>query len=149
MRTTLMRCAFVIAVLSMLVSCGGGGESGPPACTANGNIWLLDSGGSPLLATSVTATQNATVPNVPVSVGYTSQVAAIAAGYPPGAVDPRTFGIDILPVGNPASNPTGFALTFDTHRVPATYTATWRFVAVDAGSRLLGCQDLPVTFTIN
>jgi hypothetical protein len=152
MKTTLLRCTIVIAVLSLLVSCGGGGGDGgsnPSACTPNGNIWLLDSGGSALHATSVTAAQNASVPNVPVSVGYTSLVAAIAAGYPPEAVDPRTFGMNIVTVGVPASNPTGFELTFDAHRAPATYTATWRFVAVDAGSHPLGCQDLPVTFTIN
>ena len=142
----------VLAVLSLLASCGGGDGGGgraTPACTPNGNIWLLNSVGDPLLATSVTTSQGVSVPAVQVFVGYTSQAAVIEAGYSPGAVDPRTVGMDIIPIGGPAANPARFDLTFDAGRPIGTYAATWRFVARDAGYSILGCQDLPVTFTVN
>ena len=152
MKTTLMRCAVLIAALSLLASCGGGGDGGggssTPVCTPNGNISLLDSGSNPLLATSVTTSQGAPVPPVPVFVGYVSPpVAAILAGYPPGSVDPRTYGMNITVVGT--ANPAEFSMTFDSTRAPGTYNATWRFVVTDAVPNVVGCQDLPVTFTIN
>jgi hypothetical protein len=52
-------------------------------------------------------------------------------------------------VGTFADNPVEFDLTFDSSYPKATYTATWRFVVADADLNVVGCRDLPVTFTIN
>jgi hypothetical protein len=140
-----------IVVLSLLASCGGGGGgAAAPSCTPNGNISLLSSstGTTPLLSSTVTATQGAVVPPFPVFVAYmTPPVASILAGYPPGSADPRTFGIDITVVS--IANPAEFSLTFNSTGATGTYEATWRFVVTDAGASVVGCEDLPVTFTIN
>ena len=154
MKTTLMRYAFLIAALSLLASCGGGGDGGggssTPVCTQTANMTLYtSSAGSTLLSSvTITATQYEAVPPFPVFVGYVSPpVAAILAGYPPGSVDPRTYGMNITVVGT--ANPAEFSMTFDSTRAPGTYNATWRFVVTDAVPNVVGCQDLPVTFTIN
>jgi len=153
MKSILLRWAILIAIPSLLVSCGGGGGGGgAPACTPNGNISLHSSSTGTTLLSSITVTtlQSVSVTPVPVFVKYTKPpVAAVLAGYPPGAADPRTVVIDIVPFGSPTANPLQFSLTFDSTKPMATYLATWRFVVVDAGANVLGCQDLPVTFTIN
>jgi hypothetical protein len=152
MTSIALRGAALIAVLLLLASCGGdGGGNNEFTCTPNGNISLLDSiGGNTLLGISVTIAQGAAVPPVPVFAGYMSPpIAAVLAGYPPASVDPRTLGINIALIGPSSANPLEFSMTFDSNGTKATYNATWRFVALDAGASVLGCQDLPVTFTIN
>jgi hypothetical protein len=153
MTSIALRGAVLIVFLLLLASCGGGGGGGSNefTCTPNGNISLLDSiGGNPLLGISVTIAQGAAVTPVPVFVGYMSPpVAAVLAGYPPASVDPRTLGINIALISPSSANPLEFSMTFDSNGAKATYNATWRFVALDAGASVLGCQDLPVTFTIN
>ena len=156
MRSTSLRCAILIAVLSLLASCGGGGGGGgsdTAVCTQTGNMTLYTSSTGTMLLTSVTvsAQQNAaSVPPVPVFVGYTSPpVAAIVVGYPVGSADPRSFGIGIVAVGVPPANPLEFSITFNANRAAATYQATWRFVVTDAVPNVVGCQDLPVTFTVH
>jgi hypothetical protein len=154
MKTTSMRCAVLIAALSLLASCGGGGGGGggssATVCTQTANMTLYTSStGTTLLSSiTVTATRNAAVPPFPVFVGYMNPpVAAILAGYPPGSVDPRTYGMNITSVGT--ANPAEFSITFDSTGAPGTYNATWRFVVTDVVPTVVGCQDLPVTFTIN
>jgi hypothetical protein len=153
MKSLSLRGAVLIAALFLLASCsrgGGGGGSTTFTCTPNGNISLLDSiGGNPLLDITVSLLQSSPVFSVPVFVGYTSPpAAAVLAGYPPGSTDPRTLGIDIALIGQTSDNPLEFSITFDSNHDKATYNATWRFVVVDAGANVVGCQDLPVTFTI-
>jgi hypothetical protein len=103
-----------------------------------------------MLLTSITQTgaQGNPVPDVPVWVGYLSPpVGAILAGYPADGVDPLNFGINIVQFGS--SNPLEFHVTFDANRPPATYQAVLRFVATDQTlTDPLGCQDVPVTFTV-
>jgi hypothetical protein len=155
MRSRSLRCAILIAVLSLLASCGGGGGGGgsdTPVCTQTGNMTLYTSSAGTMLLTSVTVTavQGDPVPDVPVFVGYMSPpVAAIVAGYPVGSTDPRSFGIGIVAAGAWPDNPLQFSITFDANRAAATYQGTWRFVVTDAVPRVVGCQDLPVTFTVN
>ncbi len=154
MKKTILRYAFLIAVLLPLLSCGNvttntstSDSSDSTACTPNGNLWLFDNGGNLLTAVTVTAIHNVSVPDVTVSAGYSSQTAGLGAGYAPGATDPRTVGMNISQVDS--NNPMKFSLSFDSSLSPATYKASWRFVTVDSSSNMLGCQDLPVTFTIN
>lgn len=96
MKTISLRCAVMIAVLSLLVSCGGGGGgSDTPTCTPNGNISLHTSSTTtdPLLGLTISIARGVGVHTFPVFVRYTSPpVAAIAAGYTPGTADPRTSG---------------------------------------------------------
>jgi hypothetical protein len=151
MKSLSLRCAVIIAVLSLLAACGGSGN-GEPACTPNGNLTLHSSSSTTILLTSLTFTAVHTVPVttvVPVFVRFvTPPVAAIDAGYPPGTTDPRTVGmnIDFVPPGT--VSPIEFHLLFSSSPVPAVYRATWRFAAFDTGRNVVGCRDLPVTFTI-
>jgi hypothetical protein len=86
---------------------------------------------------------------VSVFIRYASPpVAAILAGYPPGGTDPRTVGINIAQASPSTNNPVQFSLSFVTTGATATYSAMWRFVAIDASPKPVGCQDLPVTFAI-
>lgn len=152
MNAQVLRGALLIAVLSLLASCGGGGGSAGSSCTPNGNISLFtgSTGTTPLSSITATALQGAAVPPVAVYVAYAKPpVAAVLAGYPPGAVNPLTYGITIALTGPSIADPLAFSMTFDSTHARATYNATWRFVVVDAGSSVVGCQDLPVTFTIN
>jgi hypothetical protein len=146
-------CIMFFVAMSLLASCGrgGGGDgSSTPVCMQTANMTLYTNSTGTMLLTSVTVTavQGTPVPDVPVFVGYVSPpVAAIAAGYPPGSVDPRTVGMNITVVGT--ANPAEFSMTFDSALAKATYEATWRFVAMDSTFKnLLGCQDVPVTFTV-
>jgi len=152
MKTVVPRWTVVIAAVFLLASCGSSGGGGEVSCTSNGVISLLSTtSGTPLLSTTVTVTRDYTPePSVPVFVAYTSPpVAAILAGYPPGTTDPRTIGVNIAALSPTTANPLAFMLSFNTTLIPDTYHATWRFVAVDAGSNVAGCVDLPVTFTVH
>jgi hypothetical protein len=151
MRSIALTGTMLLAVLALLMSCGRGGDNASTACTPNGNMTLHSSSTGTTLLSSITVTTAPTVSVAPVPVfaAYVSPpVAVIGAGYPPGATDPRTVGMNINPVGLPANNQAQFSLTFDSNLNPATYSATWRFVAFDAGSNIVGCRDLPVTFII-
>ncbi|NTW60856.1 MAG: hypothetical protein HGA43_17040 [Nitrospirae bacterium] len=146
-----LRCAVLIAMLALLASCGGGGGSDQTACTPSGYMLLHSSSTGTTLLSSVTVStmQNAPVTPVPVFVEYMSPpVAAMLVGYPPGATDPRTVGMNIVVASSPPANPIEVDLTFDSTLPTATYYATWRFVAVDTSSNIVGCRDLPVTFTV-
>jgi len=153
MKVTSLSCAVLIAVLSLLASCGGSSNSSAPVCTQSGNMTLYTSSTGTMLLTSITVTaqQNAvSVPDVPVWVGYLKPpVAVILAGYPAGGVDPFIYGINISQSGFDTDNPLQFRVTFDAIRSPGSYQAVLRFVATDlALIDPLGCQDVPVTFTV-
>lgn len=153
MRSMSRKWAVLIAGMVLIASCGGGGGGGSPqtACTTTENMKLHSSSTGTTLLSSVTvsAIQYIQVAPFPVFVEYTSPpVAAIVAGYSPGAVDPRTVGMDIAVVVPPPANPIEVDLTFDPSLAKDTYTATWRFVALDANANIVGCNDLPTTFTI-
>jgi hypothetical protein len=154
MKLISLRWAVLVAALSLLAACGGGGGGGgggsaDTTCTPNANLVLQNSTGDPLLNITVTINQGEAAQQVPVYAAYMSPpVAAIVAGYPPGATDPRTVGIDIAIVGSTTANPLQFSLSFNPTGPKGTYDVTWRFVAVDTNVNIVACQDLPVTFTI-
>ncbi len=155
MKSILLRSAILLLILMLSAACGGsgGGDSSSTACTPNGNIRLLSSSTGTILLSSITVTalhSTSSVTPVPVYVGYTpSLVGEILAGYPPGGTNPATVGINIAQIGPSTVNPVQMSVTFDANRTPATNHATLRFVAVDTTlSKVEGCQDLPVTFTI-
>jgi hypothetical protein len=156
MRSMILRCAVLIAALSLAAACGGGDSSGgtpPAACTQTGNMSLYTSASMSTLMTGITVTAqyNSVATPVPVYVGYlTPPVEVILAGYPADGVDPLNYGIDIVKIGLDTDNPLRFNATFNTGRVNATYQAVLRFVATDRTmSGPLGCTDLPVKFTVN
>jgi hypothetical protein len=149
----LSRLTVLIAALSLLAACGGNNGNDTAVCTQTGNMTLSTSSSGTMLLTSITVTvpQNASVPPVPVWVRYvTPPVGAILAGYPADGVDPSSFGIDVVQAGTNTDNPLEFQVTFDAYRSPATYQAVLRFVAANQNfTAAVGCQDVPVTFTVN
>jgi hypothetical protein len=141
---TVVLVLFALAGVLSIDGCGSG-DSG----SGSSNIWLLDAGGNALASLSVTASQGSLVPNSRVFVGYSSAVVGIIAGYPVGAPDPRTYGMDVNAVGSFPDNPVEFQVSFDTSLTAGAYQGTFRFVAVDNSYNVLGYADLPVTFTVN
>lgn len=147
----------ILVVLALVVvhsGCGGGGDSPiAPACTANGNIELQNFGGNPLTSLSFRAIQGAPLPaEQAVFVVYNpaAGVAAVAGGYPPTGTNPMNYGMGIYQFGANQDNPLEFRITItSTALSPNTYNAVWRFVIVDINGGILGCQDLPVAYTID
>ena len=156
MKSMSLRCAVLIAVLSLLAACGKGNDN-TAVCTQTANMTLFTSSTGSTLLTSITVTAayGNPVPDVPVWVGYvTPPVGSILAGYPAGGVNPLNYGINIVPDTNTinvsSSNPLEFLITFDASQPLGTYHAVLRFVAANmAFTEPVDCQDVPVTFTVN
>ena len=153
MQSIAMRWSVLIAVLALLASCGGSGDSTPAACTNTTNMELYTSASKTMLMTSITVTAapSTVVPDVPIYAAYQNPpVEVILGGYPYGGVHPATYGIFLIDAGSINDNPFPFNVSFDTNRSPGTYHAALRFVATDvARSGPMDCQDVQVTFTIN
>lgn len=145
----------VAGLLFLTAGCGGGDDGddgGGFVCSPNGNIFLSEDMAETIPLTSIDFVGQRGVdwPSQSVYVGYvTPPVAFIAAGYPPGVPDPATSaGVDLLGPWS-TGNPFEFSIdVVDNTKAVGTYSTVFRFVVADSSSNVVGCQDLPVTYTI-